>query len=50
MTEATGTSVTFRPNRELFGAGFERKRIEERASELAAAYPDLAVKVHGPVQ
>lgn len=50
LTEATGTSVMFRPNRELFGAGFERKRIEERASELAAAYPGLAVTVHGPAQ
>ncbi|PUA39382.1 ArsR family transcriptional regulator [Paenibacillus elgii] len=50
LTEATGTSVTFRPNRELFGAGFERKRIEEGASELAAAYPGLAVMVHGPAQ
>ena len=50
LTEATDTSVTFRPNRELFGAGFERKRIEERASGLAAAYPGLAVTVHGPAQ
>ncbi len=50
LTEATGTSVTFRPNRDLFGTGFERNRIEERASELAAAYPGLSVTVHGSAQ
>lgn len=47
VTNETGTSVTFSPDPELFAGGFDRTAIDACAERIRAAYPDLAVSVHG---
>lgn len=44
-TKETGTSVTFKPNPELFGTGFDRDVLQRRLEELTAAYPGLNILI-----
>ncbi|MDF2716120.1 MAG: ArsR family transcriptional regulator [Paenibacillus sp.] len=44
-TNETGTSVTFRPELELFSGRFDKAKIEARAAELREAYPGLGIRV-----
>lgn len=46
-TNESGTSVTFRPEPELFGIGFDRNQLEARKNELATAYPRLTIHIDG---
>lgn len=45
-TNETGTSVTFRPEPELFAGNFNRERIEAQVNELGEAYPGLRIRLH----
>lgn len=45
MTQETGTSVTFKPEPELFSSAFEFDRIIERKSAIAADYPGLTLTI-----
>ncbi len=42
----TGTSVTFKPDADLFGAGFDRTKLNLRKNELLTAYPSLSIHIH----
>ncbi|WP_223070507.1 ATP-binding protein [Paenibacillus caui] len=46
ISNDTGTSVTFKPDPELFGTGFERTKLDQRKNELLAAYPNLSITFH----
>lgn len=46
VTQAQGTNITFRPDPELFGKGFDRDTLTQQLEKLALAYPNLAVKLH----
>ncbi|MFK7693273.1 ATP-binding protein [Paenibacillus sp. HJGM_3] len=45
LTGETGTSVTFKPEPDLFGVGFDRGQIEAALAQLDAAYPGLAFQL-----
>lgn len=45
-TEQTGTRVTFKPDPDLFGSGFDRERLKARRQELLQAYPELAIRIY----
>ncbi|UHA71827.1 ATP-binding protein [Paenibacillus sp. 481] len=45
LTNESGTSVTFKPNPELFSTEFKRDILEEKAAQLAASYPELTITV-----
>lgn len=45
MTQETGTSVTFKPEPELFSSAFDFKRIIERKSAIAADYPGITLTI-----
>ncbi|WP_040950851.1 ATP-binding protein [Gorillibacterium massiliense] len=45
ISSETGTRITFTPDSDLFGAGLERTKLEERIEELREAYPRLAIAV-----
>lgn len=44
-TKETGTGITFLPDRELFGTGFDTQRITEYVAETSASYPQLKIEV-----
>ncbi|WP_342774583.1 ATP-binding protein [Paenibacillus piri] len=44
-TKETGTSVTFKPEQELFAGRFDKSGIVMRANELAEAYPGIRIRV-----
>ncbi|MCS7462390.1 ATP-binding protein [Paenibacillus doosanensis] len=44
-TNDTGTSVTFKPEQELFAGRFDKAKIEARAAELREAYPGLRIRI-----
>jgi DNA gyrase subunit B len=46
VTNETGTSVTIRPDPELFTAEFDAAIIGRHISELAEAYPGLSISLH----
>lgn len=43
-TKETGTSVTFKPNPELFDGRLNREQLSERLDRVKTEYPDLAVQ------
>ncbi|MDF2662957.1 MAG: ArsR family transcriptional regulator [Paenibacillus sp.] len=45
-TNETGTSVTFKPEQELFAGRFDKAGIEARLGELREAYPGLRLRIH----
>lgn len=45
LTQETGTSVTFKPEPELFSSAFEFDRILERRDAIIADYPELALTI-----
>ncbi|ASA24762.1 hypothetical protein [Paenibacillus donghaensis] len=47
LTQDTGTSVTFKPETEMFGRGFNRVQLEERRQQLLSAYPSLSILIYG---
>lgn len=46
VTQSNGTSITFRPDPDLFGKGFDRDTINQQLEKLALSYPNLAVYLH----
>lgn len=44
-TKETGTSVTFKPDPELFAGTFDQARIEARVAELREALPGLRIRI-----
>ncbi|MEC0307241.1 ATP-binding protein [Paenibacillus lautus] len=50
MTQETGTSVTFKPEPELFSSAFEFNRIIERKSAIAADYPGLNLTIRNTAE
>ncbi|MCL6602301.1 MAG: helix-turn-helix domain-containing protein [Paenibacillus sp.] len=46
ITKETGTSITLKPEAELFGTGFDRNRLEEHKNGLQLAYPNLSIRIH----
>lgn len=46
ISNETGTSVTFKPEPDLFGVGFNRNELVVRNNELFTAYPNLSIHVH----
>ncbi|CAG7630844.1 ATP-binding protein [Paenibacillus allorhizosphaerae] len=44
-TNETGTTVTFKPNSDLFAGRFDKAAIEARAGELMEAYPGLRLRI-----
>ncbi|MEJ9217158.1 ATP-binding protein [Paenibacillus glucanolyticus] len=45
LTQDTGTSVTFKPEPELFGSAFEMNHIMERKKAIDADYPELILTI-----
>lgn len=45
VTKETGTSITFKPEQELFGGGFDKAVIETRVNELRKEYPGLRISI-----
>jgi DNA gyrase subunit B len=43
VTKETGTSITFLPDKEIFGSAFNHSVVEDRVSEISSAYPKLAI-------
>lgn len=50
LTQETGTSVTFKPEPELFSSAFEFDRILERRDAIAADYPALALTIRNTAE
>ncbi|MDF2921777.1 MAG: ArsR family transcriptional regulator [Paenibacillaceae bacterium] len=46
ITQSNGTSITFRPDPELFRKGFDRDTILQQLERLAISYPNLTVHLH----
>ncbi|WP_019913155.1 ATP-binding protein [Paenibacillus sp. HW567] len=46
ISNESGTSVTFMPEHDLFGVGFDRSRLDLRKNELTTAYPSLSINIH----
>ncbi|SDE81707.1 DNA gyrase subunit B [Paenibacillus sp. cl6col] len=46
VTQFNGTSITIRPDPELFGRGFDRDTLNQQIERLALSYPDLTVYLH----
>lgn len=46
ISKDTGMGITFKPDKEFLGSGFERSKLEERRQELTLAYPDLAILIN----
>nr|WP_246358611.1 ATP-binding protein [Paenibacillus phytorum] len=45
VTKETGTSVTFLPDRDIFGKSFELSMLEKQAEDFAVLYPKLNIHV-----
>jgi DNA gyrase subunit B len=43
ISKDTGTGITFRPDKEFLGTGWDRAKLDERCRELIQAYPDLTI-------
>jgi DNA gyrase subunit B len=43
FTDDTGTSVTFKPNAELFGSRFSPQRIREKIEDISLRYPGVKI-------
>lgn len=50
LTQETGTSVTFKPEPELFSSAFEFDRILERKDAIAADYPALTLTIRNTAE
>lgn len=46
VSAASGTSITFRPDPELFATGFDRGFLQEHIRKLNEAYPELSILLH----
>lgn len=46
VTQTQGTHITFKPDPELFGKGFDRAALMQQRETLISAYPKLAVHLH----
>ncbi|AIQ39418.1 ATP-binding protein [Paenibacillus sp. FSL R7-0297] len=46
IAKDTGTSVTFKPDQEFLGTGFEQARLNEHSHELMKAYPGLSIFIN----
>ncbi len=46
VTQSNGTSITFRPDPELFGKGFDRDTLNQQLERLTLSYPNLTVYLH----
>jgi len=46
VTSYTGTRITFRPDLEIFGTGFDRAALHQQLEKLASSYPSLTVHLH----
>lgn len=46
ITKETGTSITFLPDREIFGSVFDKNVLAKRVSEISSIYPDLTIHFH----
>ncbi|MBD0382088.1 ATP-binding protein [Paenibacillus sedimenti] len=46
VTQETGTSITFMPDRDIFDKPFDRSILREHCLEIARAYPDLRIEVY----
>ncbi|WP_245583617.1 ATP-binding protein [Paenibacillus assamensis] len=46
ITSLTGTSITFKPDPELFRQGFNRNEIQQQIEKLAVSYPSLIICLH----
>lgn len=47
VTKETGTSVTFLPDKEIFGSVFDKNIVAKRIPEISTNYPDLTIHFHG---
>lgn len=43
VTKETGTSVTFLPDKEIFGSVFDKNIVAKRVPEISSNYPELSV-------
>lgn len=46
ITHTTGTSITFRPDSELFSKGFNRDSIHEQLKNITLSYPNLSIQLY----
>lgn len=46
LSKDSGTSVTFKPEPDLFGLGFDRSKLDDHQNKLATAYPSLSINIH----
>jgi len=46
VTQTSGTSITFKPDPELFSKGFDRSILNQQLERLALSYPNLTVYLH----
>lgn len=46
VTQLRGTSITFKPDPELFGKGFDRDIITQQLERIALSYPSFTVCLH----
>lgn len=46
VSQSSGTRITFRPDLELFGSGFNRELIHRQLEKLALSYPSMTVYLH----
>ncbi|MFC5653454.1 hypothetical protein ACFPYJ_30920 [Paenibacillus solisilvae] len=46
ISKETGTSVTFKPDPDIFGASFDKIQLMDRIAEFQENYPNLRVGEH----
>ncbi|MBP1903959.1 DNA gyrase subunit B [Paenibacillus turicensis] len=46
VTKSNGTSITFRPDPEIFVKGFDRDTLHQQLEKLALSYPNLTIYLH----
>lgn len=46
ISRDTGTAITFKPDQEFLGPGFDRLQLEEHCRELIQAYPGLRIVIN----
>lgn len=46
LSKDSGTSVTFKPEPDLFRLGFDRSKLDDHQNKLVTAYPSLSINIH----
>lgn len=46
VSNETGTSITFRPDHDLFSLGFNEDQLERHVAEMKSVYPELTIQLH----